>query len=455
MDYTKFYKYNLKAKVATYLILIFTGLHSFGQDGGNLPYTSNGIGLLNADNKLVFNSFGNSLVGNMDSTTLNLYNPSSYPNISKGQPIFSIGLNYDLHSLSSNGNQEKGSYTQINHFAFGVSFAKIVGFAFGMRPFSKSNYQFSETVELDDKDKMRHLYIGKGNSNLLFGGLSVNALNFRRHKLGIGANLGYLFGALENTQTAYLDKDIAVNSGIMYSTTNFLNSFHYEIGMNYQLLLDNDLVNVGLTMTPKQRLNTTFITEKAYAADIDDMNQYAFIQSDPVKGTITLPASIAVGAQYTLYTRRKKLNAKLNSKIVLSAEYKTMFWDDYRDFSGANNLLNSSNYSFGVEYVPQQLFLERVTTGYLSKVRYRVGASFGQLPYQANNQQMDRQSYVVGFGFPFMMMRSTSSVNFSVGYSSHSFKNMPTYKENFIQFNLGINFTPSVNDRWFRKYKID
>ncbi len=439
-------------------VLFAFSLHA--QENANIPYSSNGIGILSSDNRLVYSSLGNTLSSAIDSISINFYNPSSYSSISKGQPLFTIGVDNTLRSFTSNNVTEKGSYTQINHFAFGISFAKIVGFAFGIRPFSRSSYNFSELISLDETQNMRHQYKGKGNSSLFFTGFSVTALNLKHHKLGVGMNLGYLFGSLENIQTAYIDQDAIYNSGVMYSTTHYLSSFHYDLGLNYQFLLDKDRVILGASFTPKQNLSATYISEKAYATDLENQNSYGYIQSDQTKGTVTLPSSLSIGVQYILNTRKKNQNAKLNSRLSFSAEYRNNMWKEYTESFGTNNNVsyhyrNTATYSFGVEYIPQQLFLERATTGYLSKVRYRVGTSFGQLPYGMNGSYMDKKSYTVGFGFPFVMLRSISSINFSVGYADQTIKNMPSYNEKFIQFNLGINFSPSLNDRWFRKYKID
>lgn len=459
MDYTKYYSINSRIKKFYVFIFLFTTCSLWAQQNANLPYSSNGIGILNADNRFVFNSLGNTLVSSVDSTMLNIYNPSSYSGIGKGQPIFSIGLDNTLNFSNVNGIKEKGAYTQINHFAFGVSFAKIVGFAFGIKPFTHSSYSFSETVALDEKQNMRHLYNGGGNSSLFFGGLSVNALNFKHHKLGLGANLGYVFGSTVNAQSAYIEKDASVNGGVMYSTTRFLKAINYDFGLNYQYIINDDRIILGFTYTPKQQLRATHVYEKAFSTDLEDQDNYNYISSTAVDGKITTPSSMAIGLQYVLNTRKKNQNAKLNSRIIFSAEYRNNLWSEYgENFAGQNtpnyNYANTTTYSFGVEYTPQQLFLERVTTGYMSKVRYRVGASFGQLPYTVQGNQMDRNSYVVGFGFPFSILRSSASVNFSAGYATQNVRSM-AYKEQFVQFSLGINFTPGINDRWFRKYKID
>lgn len=450
----------MNSKLIQCFLVLLISFQVVAQDNSNLTYSSNGIGILSDENRYVFNATGNTMVSAIDSLSVNFYNPSSYASIGKGLPILSIGFDQTIQYNTSNGNKEKASYSSIGHFALGLSFAKIVGLAIGLRPFTKSNYSFSELRPLNNDLTMRHLYEGKGNSNLFFTGVAVNALNLKNHKIGVGANLGYVFGSLINSQTAYLNSEASIHKGVMYSTTNFLKSFYYDLGFNYQYTIDKDKINIGFAYTPKQKLKATHIFEKSYSTDIDDANEYYYIESDVTNGRITLPSSISGGIQYELNTRKKNQNAKLNSKIKFSFEYRSYFWKEYaQTFAPSESSLqytrNTTLYSLGIEYTPQQLFSERVTTGYMSKVRYRVGATLGQLPYGINGQNIERQSYVVGFGFPFMLFRTSTSINFNAGYSNQSITGNPNYNEKFLNFSIGFNFTPNVNDRWFRKYKID
>lgn len=450
----------MRTKLIYSTLFMLIGFYSFAQNNSNLSYSSDGIGILSDENRYVFGAIGNTMSSSIDSIALNFYNPSSYASIGKGLPILALGFDQTVQFNTSYGNKEKASYSNISHFALGLSFAKIVGLSFGLRPFTKTNYSFSELRPLSKDQDMMHLYQGKGNSNLFFGGVAVNALNLKNHKIGVGANLGYLFGSLVNTQTAYLNSEAVIHKGTMYSTTNFIKSFYYELGLNYQYTINKDKLILGFAYTPKQNLKATHIYEKAYSINIDDDNEYGYVESDVISGKITLPTSMSIGVQYQLNTRKKNQNAKLNSTVKFSFEYRTYMWKEYKQtFSPTSEPMqytaNTASYSFGVEYTPQQLFSERVTTGYISKVRYRAGVSMSNLPYSINGSNIDRQSYVVGFGFPFMLFRTSSSINFNVGYSNQSIKGNSNYNDKFVNFSLGLNFTPNVNDRWFRKYKID
>lgn len=433
------------------------------QKNANNPLSSFGIGELSGNNNAIFNAIGNTSSSQIDSLYVNYNNPASYSYIAKGQPIFSIGINNTLHYSSQNGTKEFGSYQQIDHFVFGIAFAKILGFSFGLTPFTKSDYHFYQLESLGNDLTMRHNYDGTGNSNLFFGGLSVQALNLKKHKLSIGTNLGYLFGTTKNTQISFLDDQAAKHAGTMYSTTYFLNSFYYKIGISYQYIMPYDRLILGVAYTPQQKINTTRIFEKAYTTDINNLDNYGYILSDRIKGKIKLPAISTIGVQYSTDLRRSNVNAKLNSKLSVMAEYKNASWSNYienfvdssQSYNGANSMRNSSTFSLGVEYIPQQMFLERVKTGYITKVRYRIGTSFSTLPQVMNQKAINKQTYSIGFGFPFLMLRSTSSINFSVAYSKQYSLGNTGYNDKFVSFNLGISIAPGINDRWFRKYKID
>lgn len=456
MDYSTYYKTIFKIGLS--LVSIIAAQKVFAQENANNVFGSNGLGEINNTTHPVYQGMGGTTAAQIDSIHINSFNPSSYANISKGQPIFSIGLDNTLQFSNQNGVAEKGSYLQINHFAFGISFAKRFGFSFGLRPYSRTAYKFAEREILSPSQTMKHEYQGKGSSNLFYGGFAVNVLNLPKHKVGIGANAGLVFGAIENTQTAYIDNGASVNGGTVYGNAYSVRSFYYDLGLNYQLKLDKDQVIVGATFTPSQRISATQIIEQAYTTNILDFDKYSYISSEQIAGSFTMPQTMAVGFQYLMNTRRKQASTKMNSRIAFAFEYKMSNWENYRENYPTNTTetySNTSTIAVGVEYIPQQLFLERVSTGYLSKVRYRIGGSFSNLPYQINGNEISRQTGTIGFGFPFLMQRSISSINFSVSYSAQQATQIQTYKEQFVTFSLGVSFAPSINDRWFRKYKID
>lgn len=442
------------------LFLSFT-ITALSQQNVNDPFSSFGIGESTDGFHPTYQALGNTSAVQIDSLSTNFYNPSSYSNIAKGQPIFSVGINTSIINYIENGNKERGSITQISHFAFGISFAKIVGFAFGLKPFTRAAYHINTLQQLDDETAMRHQLEGEGNTNLFFGGLSVNALNLKQHKIGIGFNMGYLFGNTQNKQSSYIDDDATTKKGTVFSTTHFVNSFYYDLGINYQLLLDNDNVIFGATYRPQQSLKGKHIYEKAYSTNLEDMDNYAYIESNVNNGKIILPQKYTIGLRYILKTKRSHRETKLNSTVAFSVQYSNTQWSKYREeytdvTPTSYNYANEQTYGFGIEYTPQYLFLERVETGYMSKVRYRIGSSFSSLPFSTGTQNYKAQTFSAGFGFPFLMLRSTSSINFSVSYN-HLFNpaDKAAFQKNFFNFSLGISFAPGINDRWFRKYKID
>lgn len=452
---------NINIKSLFCIFCLSTVISASAQKNTNDPFSSFGIGTETDGYHPVYQATGNTYASHNDSLSVNYFNPSTYSSIAKGQPIFSIGINTSLIESVENGNKENGNLTQISHFSFGISFAKILGFSFGIRPFTTTGYHVNTLQPLDENITMRHRYDGEGNTNLFYGGFSVNALNLKHHRIGVGFNMGYLFGSTQNNQLSYLEEEAPTHKGTMYSTTHFLNSFYYDLGVNYQFLLDNDRLTVGATFRPQQKLSGKYISEKAYTTNVENMENYSFIESNVRAGKITLPQKYTVGVQYQLLTKRNRQNTKLNSKLSISAQYGNTQWSRYQErFDSIPTIgysyKNTHTFSFGIEYIPQHLFMERVETGYLSKVRYRIGSSFSNLPFRNGNNVYTAQSYSVGFGFPFLILRSTSSINFAVSYNRQfDAGQTSSFQKNFFNFSLGISFAPGINDRWFRKYKID
>ena len=131
-------------KFILFVFISFIALSLQAQKYSNTPFSAQGIGetenLLNP----TLGALGNTQSAIIDSTTLNYYNPSSYSSLGNGQPIFSVGLSTNSSKFYQNGLTSQQSLVGINHFAFGLSFAKRFGFCFGVRPYAWKEYELSK-----------------------------------------------------------------------------------------------------------------------------------------------------------------------------------------------------------------------------------------------------------------------------------------------------------------------
>jgi hypothetical protein len=61
----------------------------------------------------------------------------------------------------------------------------------------------------------------------------------------------------------------------------------------------------------------------------------------------------------------------------------------------------------------------------------------------------------LGVGLPIAIQRSSSSINFGFTAGQRGNGDVQSVNERYIGFNFGVTVSPGINDRWFRKFKID
>ncbi|MEJ6801055.1 MAG: hypothetical protein QNK77_07740, partial [Crocinitomicaceae bacterium] len=156
-----------------FILLLFIGNLSIAQNSINSPFSSYGIGESDGLDHSTFLGVGNATISMVDSTVLNFDNPASYSSIGKGQPLFSFGTSTRLSNYKEGSANEFNTNTSIQHFAFGLSFAKRLGMAFGLQPYSRRGYDFN-VGDFIDSDSITYTYQGTGTINKAFLGLSAD-----------------------------------------------------------------------------------------------------------------------------------------------------------------------------------------------------------------------------------------------------------------------------------------
>ena len=453
--------FSMHYKYFTFLILsiFFFSLNSYSQITSTSPYSSFGIGERDGIDNSVFSGLGNTTITYFDSTTLNYFNPASYNTISKGQPLFSVGISSRLSNYSESGITNFSKAIVINHFAMGLSFAKHFGLAFGLKPFSRRGYEFS-TKELLVTDTIVHTYLGSGNTNEAFLGFSSNLIKFSNHQLAIGGNAGYVFGTMTNERRSNLSTETA--GGVDQKTIK-IGSLHYEFGLFYKANLNksNNLTFSAL-VEPSQSFSASQASNLFASKFVDNESYYIKIDSTiAVKGKIVNPISSTIGLNYTYSFKDQKNGiSERNSEISFHTSYSTTNWSNYHT-SFTSELLNpkysnTSKFTFGIQYIPEKSFLGQTgATKILETIRYRVGGYQYSLPLNVSGGTLIDRGATLGFGIPIRMQKSLSSVNLSLTYGKRGNNDSSQLKEQYYGINLGIIFAPANFERWFIKRKFD
>ena len=429
----------------------------------NSPYSSFGLGEFGGLDHAVFSGIGNSNITMQDSTVLNFNNPSSYNTLAKGQPIFSLGVSSRLSDYSENGNSNFGSVTGIQHFAIAFPFAKNFGLAFGLKPYSRRGYEFSSRIEIEG-DSLYHNYSGTGGVNEGFLGFSANVLNFKGARLSLGANAGYLFGTVTNIRKSGLIVNGITDNGYAggVSTKSLrASSFHYELGLSYeQRINEKHLVGVYAVLDPKQKINGSYEDGLFYTGNINYESGYDTLSfNDTLNGNISNIPTYTYGLKYTFNGKgRKGQTNELNTEISFHLTYSMSDWSKYEDRfdpNFTNTFLNTQKFTFGVQYIPETNFIiNKVSTKFYHRMRYRVGAYYFTLPYETSGEQVSDFGTTFGFGFPIAVQKTLSSINVGFSIGSRGVSDTQALKEKYYGFNLGISIAPGT-DRWFRKRKLN
>jgi len=446
-------------KLLFLLSFFVLGSSSFAQITASSPYSSFGIGEQGGLDHATISGIGNSFGTAIDSFTLNYYNPSSYNSLSSGNPLFSMGISSRISSFSEGNLSNTSTVSAIQHFAFGFKVKEYFGAAFGLKPYSRRGYEFSN-YDVIGSDSIQHTYSGTGGINELFLGLSTNLFKFKSTQLSVGANLGYLFGSLENQRSSTTVVNGAGSIGGIDLKTIRAKSFHYDLGMNFSHQINqSNAVMLTAVIDPGQNLNTIYSYGRYYSPDVENTTVYDTLDySGLIKGQVQSVPRFTYGLRYT-FSRSTHLDAtkKLNNSLAIHASYSTA---DYTKFTlpfdtTSTDFSKSTKYTFGMEFIPETDFINnKPITKFYQRMRYRVGGYFAELPYKTDGEQVTDFGTTFGLGLPIVIKNSLSSINFGFTIGQRGVGNQQSLGETYYGINFGVTIAP-LGDNWFQKRKLN
>jgi len=135
-------------------------------------------------------------------------------------------------------------------------------------------------------------------------------------------------------------------------------------------------------------------------------------------------------------------------KWFLGAEYTFQELSTYRnDFFEVDNLTynDASGFAIGGYFVPEY----NSFTSYYKRITYRAGLRVSQTGLEINNEDINDFGITFGTGLP--LGRDISNLNIGFEIGKRGTIDAGLIKENYFKVNIGL----SLNDRWFRKRKIN
>ena len=434
------------------LVLVLIAVIAFeahAQQGTASPYSFYGIGSLKFKGTVENRSMGGLSIFT-DSIHVNLRNPASYvgpdlqsyPFNGESRPVkFSIGGSYSSVSLKSNSGNDEASTTTFDYFAVSFPMGKF-GVGFGLLPYTSVGYK----LEASGSDGLiSNRYNGEGGMNKAFVGLGYKIMD----DLSIGIDVNYNFGNIKNNSIAfaYNENNELVQYQSRENNRSDLSGLNINLGLSYKTMLTSKLqLTSGFTYSPKSTISSentrsfsTILFNQATNQEFTINTLDVDLAARSLKNTdLTLPSRISFGAGIG---QPQKWFAGTEFTFQNTSKFANPI------FSLTNaEFVNASNIAIGGFYIPEYNSFSK----YWKRVVYRAGLHFENTGLEINNETINEFGMSFGLGLPLGGIYF-SNANVGLEFGKRGTTNQDLVQENFIN----LQFSLSLNDRWFQKRKYD
>lgn len=426
----------LSIRVCVGLLLLFfltsSGVLAQGfstKNGETSPYSRFGIGEQKTGLQAMLRGMGHISTAYQDPFSVNFSNPASYSFLR--MTTYEAGGMGSAKTIQSDQQSYRTGMATLSHLNLGIPLSPSMGMSLGLRPVSRMYYLFNDTSHWDGLGRVIASDTGLGSINYGFLGFSAQWKGF-----SLGANLGYMFGSLYQTQ-ALVGIDTARYPSAVFGQATSIGSFYYELGALYQVTLKDDLrLRLGATAQLKQALDAK---HSAYwysrSAILNGAIHDTTLRQPGIEGKVVLPAQFGFGLQL-----------EKDQQWLIGLDLKWTQWEDYRHFEQTDSFqAQTLRLGAGVSYTPDAKSLN----AYFERVTYRIGGYWGVHPIYLRNTDLTTYGLTAGLSLPFR--RSTDRIHVSMEWGSMGTQQQGLIREQFFQFSLGI----SLNDRWFIQRKYD
>ena len=422
--------------IAAILVLV-CGLNAQAQVTTSSPYSRYGLGNVKGSLLPQLRAMGgiSTAVGAINGFNyINMQNPASYSSINL--TTIDIGMSASITDLSRSNLSESSFNATFSHIAFAVPVTKKSALSFGILPYSDLGYSYKNSVKVDTLS-VAQLYEGEGGLSKAYLGYGYK---FGDH-LSIGGNVEYIFGNLLTTRATEYSTTGAVNAKLQ--NKNSVGGLNYSYGVQYNFdLAPKVSMTLGYSgsssgnISSKQSFYATHYTRDANGNENTALDTLSAVVN--AKSNLSLPLTHNFG-----------ISIQETDKWLIGADFRMSKWADVSINNVNQGLQNSWGASLGSQFTPD------ITSynSYFKRVDYRLGVNYDKTYIKIGNQDIKQMGASIGFGFPLPSANGLSfyKINFTTEIGQRGTLTDNLVKEKYINFHLGF----TLNDKWFRKYKVD
>lgn len=429
----------LKLVVATGLLLVTTQVDA-QTTTSHSPYSKFGLGQMREDllpQTRAMGGISTAIRYQSGLPILNMANPASYSAFSR--TILEAGLYGNATELSRSGVKDNTADFAFSHLAVGVPLSqRFGGLAFGLMPYSDVGYNQTRTEKIGtlSYDVSSR---GEGGINKAFFGYGVSPLK----GLSVGANVGFLFGELNDIALVSFPTDPSMLNA-RYNETRLVRGATVDYGIQYSKAISKKLnLTIGYSGSLNNTVSsktTSFVKRTEPSSDPDFQN----VPLDTVSSFESLARKVNLPLKHNLgFTLSKGYN------WMVGADFKYADWTYFQTRAGEPTLGKNYGVAIGGQIKP-----DPTSVRYWNIVDYRLGFRYNQTQLKYNNQNINDMAVTVGLGFPLPETNfgtTFSRINISAEFGQQGSLSNNLVRERYINLNLGF----TLNDTWFRRRSYD
>lgn len=400
-------------KIITALVLVV----SFSFAGKGTVYSRFGVGEINLFSSGRSAGMGNTGIGLLDNTSINLSNPAAIGTIAR--TMLTAGYQFQSFSSADAGGSSVFGTGNINSFAiaFPVYTPKNMVLSLAALPFSSVGYE-QQIESTFDATTIYQTFDGRGGISSAQLSLSYAPAS----DLMVGATMHYLFGAIFNDQVISFSGSNYYNASV--NQTLSCRGFGFTLGGIYSGI-DQAL---GMSASKNVNLGMTLFTGSSMTLDNESLNHYSS-NTDTVSAgnqSLELPFGVSFGLAYAL------------NNVNYTADVNFQNWDSYK-IAGVHpsEIQNSFRIGAGVEFLPAKDF----TDSYWQKLAYRFGGYFRQTNVKVNGQSINEIFGTAGVGLPISV---DSRMNVGLEYGIRGTTSASLIRDTVLKFVISLSASETM-----------
>ena len=403
--------------LACALVTLFTG--TILAQTTNSPYSRVAYGHLNDNASGIQRQMGGVGYAMQNGRAVNVMNPASYSQVDSLTFLWDVGL-----SLTNNWAKEIGLSGHnfggaLDYLTSQFRLYKHLGGSFGLTRYASVGYTYRSDLTAGKEERT-----GSGGLSQLYVGLGYEPFK----GFSLGANVGYLFGNINNAAV------ITNTSVTQYHRITEVRDWNMTLGVQYGVSLGKkDRLTLGVTYSPKKSFHG-----HTWGTSYDSQDTKSdTIEYTSMKGNYEMPHTIGAGISYN-HAGRWLAEVDFTYQNWAKVKYKAIpgFEDPHRTFN------NRWKTAAGLQYSPNR------RGSYVGSMAFRVGAFYNHDYLNISGNNVRDYGATLGVGLPVPGGKTTVNVGLEWLHRTSAPEKMIT--EDYLNISLSVNF----NELWFWKNKI-